>query len=255
MFFFKKEETLKKYQDIIFKIIEELEKENIKISEKEPEKIVDKIKELIQEDKRWKEFKKNYPAAFFTVKKDRKLIEWNKYFEELTGWSHYELENIKNREGVAAQILWSEDPSKCKVCKVVKKYDHVEKKPGYADAEIINKSGERIPVFVYVVPLFINGMLDRTYVILRDRRREYKERDEYFQKILEPIIKRLIDIQNKDLRKLITINNKELKGLEKPINDLIITLQNLTKNIVKVSKEVEKVTSEDKKYLDKKQNG
>ena len=249
MFSLRKEKEYYKYKDFVSKLVEEMKKEDIRISEEDFDEITDKIKELIKEKKRWKMFKDNYPTVFFTVTGDRKLVEWNRAFEELTGWNHYEIENVKGKTGIAAEILWNKNPDECKVCKIVKKYE-TERKSGYGDAEIFNRKEEKIPVFVYAVPLFINGFLDRTYIILRDRRNEYKEKDRYFQNILNPIIQRLIDIKNKDLRKLIVINSKELKVLEEPINGLIVTLQNLTKNIIKVSKEVEKVTIKNKNYLD-----
>ena len=128
MFFLKEKKTYYKYKDFIFELVEEMNKEDIRISEENLDEIIDKIKELIKEKKRWKTFKNNYPAAFFTVKEERQLIEWNKHFEELTGWSYYDLENVKNKKGITAKILWSKNPAECRVCKVVKQYDQTSRK-------------------------------------------------------------------------------------------------------------------------------
>ena len=193
----------------------------------------------------WETFKENYPVAFFAVSPDRKFIEWNRVFEELTGWSASELQSIDS----AAKVLWPDNPNECKVCKIVGKFDKEERKAGFDYAEIINKEGEKIPVFVYVVPIYINGNLERTYVILRDRRDEIKHRKEYMQKTLIPIIQRLKKLQQKDLREFIKIENEELKSLEEPINDIIVTLQNIVRNIMEVAENVYEKTNETKSNL------
>ena len=236
------------------KYLNKMKKFNLYLSEEEEKHLnstdeINKLKTildiLIREFYYWEEFKKNYPVAFFAVTPDRKFIEWNKIFEELTGWHEYELKNIDS----AAKVLWSTNPNECKVCKIVGKYDKQERKAGFDFAEIINKKGEIIPVFVYVIPIFINGALERTYIVLRDRRPEIAQREEYMKKTLAPIIQRLKTLQQKDLRELIQINNKDLKTLEEPINDIIITLQKIVKNIVNVANEVYEKTNETKTNL------
>ena len=234
--------------------INKLKKLNLYLSEKEKSNLnssdeIKKLKTMLdilsREFLYWETFKENYPVAFFAVTPDRKFIEWNRVFEELTGWSGNELQNIDS----AAKVLWPINPKECKVCKIVGKFDTQERRAGFDYAEIISKNNEKIPVFVYVVPIFINGNLERTYVILRDRRGEIKQRKEYMQKTLIPIIKRLKKLQQKDLRELIKIENEELKSLEEPINDIITTLQNIVKNIIEVAENVYKKTNETKSNL------
>lgn len=154
----------------------------------------------------------------------------------------------------AAKVLYPPNPSECKVCKIVGKYDKQERKAGFGLAEIIDKKGETIPVFVYVIPIIINGILKRTYVILRDRRGEIKQREEYLRKSIEPLIARLKKLKEKDLRQLVSIDNKELKILEEPINEIIITLQNITKNIKKTTINIHNKTDETKNYLEESLN-
>ena len=248
----KKEENLD--LNFINKYIEEMKQYNLYLNEDEKAKlnsnnIIEKLKTALdifsREFEYWEKFKENYPVAFFCVTPNRKFIEWNHVFEQLTGWNGYELKNIDS----AAKVLWPTNPSECKVCKIVGKYDMNEKRAGFDFAAIIDKAGEEIPVFVYVVPIFLNGNLQRTYVILRDRRSEIKEREEFLSKTIEPIIKRLKALQQKDLRELISINNEELKALEEPINDIITTLQNIVKNITEVTEGIYEKTNETKENL------
>ena len=238
----------------INKYIEEIKQYNLYLNEDEKEKLnsnnlVERLKTALdfmtREFGYWEKFKENYPVAFFAVTPDRKFIEWNKVFEQITGWNGYELKNINS----AAQVLWPTNPSECKVCKIVGKYDKEEKKAGFGYAEIINKKEENIPVFVYVVPIFVNGNLERTYVILRDRRDEIKAREEFLAKTIKPIIERLKALQQKDLRALISIDNKDLKALEEPINDIITTLQNIVKNIMNVTDGIYDKTNQTKESL------
>ncbi len=238
----------------INKYLNEIKQFNLYLSDEEKQNLnssdeIKKLKTMLdilsREFLYWETFKENYPVAFFAVTPNRKFIEWNRVFEELTDWSKEELKNIDS----AAKVLWPVNPKECKVCKIVGKYDTQEKKAGFDYAEIINKKGEKIPVFVYVVPIFVHGKLERTYVILRDRRNEIAQRQEYMKKALAPIIERLKKLQQKDLRELIKIDNKDLKALEEPINDIIITLQNITKNIIDVANEVYEKTNETKENL------
>ena len=240
--------------NFIQKYIDIIKKYNLYLNTDEKEKLnsnnmVEKLKTTLdivtREFEYWEKFKTNYPVAFFCVTPDRKFIEWNRAFEELSGWNSNELKNIDS----AAKVLWPVNPGECKVCKIVAKYDTKEKTSGFGFAEIINKTNEKIPVFVYVVPIFINGKLERTYVIVRDRRGEIKEREEFLNKTITPIIERLKTLQQKDLRKLISIDNEDLKTLEKPINDIIITLQNIVKNITNVTEGIYDKTNQTKENL------
>lgn len=253
-FFGKKEEKL----DLSFadNYIDKVKKYNLYLKENEKEllnkgneeeKLKTILDALLREFNYWEIFKETYPVAFFAVTADRKFIESNRVFEELTGWDNYELKNVTH----ASSVLWPADPKECKVCKIVGKYDTKEKRAGFDYAEIINKSHEVIPVFVYVVPIFIDNELERSYVILRDRRPEIGQREEYMKQTLAPIIQRLQKLQEKDLKELISIENNEIKALEKPINNIIVTLQNFTKNNIEASNEIYRTTNTTKENLTK----
>ncbi len=252
MFFCKKEEI-----DFSFvnAKVKEILNSKFYISEEEKEKLlkaepVEKIKTIFDIQARetfyWKEFKNNYPVALFVVTPDRKFIEWNRIFEELTGWSSIELERIDS----VAKVLWSVNPSECKVCKVIDKFDKEQRHSGYGFAEIINKNGEKIPVFTYVIPIFKNGVLERTYVVLRDRREEIRQRKEYLQKAIEPLIERLKCLAQKDIKNLIKIDSEELKVLEEPINAIIRNLRNIVKEIEHSTLSINEYATETKTMLD-----
>ncbi len=259
--FSKKEEKKEKKIDLSF--IEEyankLQKFHFRLNEEAKRKLnstneIEKLKTLLdilfKEFEYWQTFKYTYPVAIFATSPQRRFLEWNKKFEELTGWSEYELKDVDT----APKVLWPINPSECVVCKIVKKYDMVEKRPGYGYAKIINKQGREIEVFVYVVPIYVDGELQRTYVILREAKEEMELKAKYLQQEIKPIIERLEKLQQKDLRELIEIKNKELKPLEKPINDIIVTLKEIVTNIINASNEIYEKTTLTKENLDKSVN-
>jgi len=256
MGFFKKEKKESIDLSFVDKYVREINKHNLHMEDNAKDALnssdkIEKLKALLdvltKEFNYWEVFKETYPVAFFCVTPSRKFIEFNRVFEELTGWSGYELKNIDS----AAKVLWPVNPSECKVCKIVKQFDMDERRTGYGFAEIVNKAGEDIPVFVYVIPIFINGKLERTYVTLRDRREELAQRKAYLEQVIKPIIERLKKLQQKDLRALIDINAEELKGLESPINNIITTLRAIVENIVDASNQVYEKTAVTKEELDK----
>jgi PAS domain S-box-containing protein len=203
-------------------------------------KLEEKIKTLLKIKNReifyWEEFKRTYPVGMMAVTPDRHFIEWNGYFEQITGWSKNELKNAIH----ASQVLWPSNPSECKVCKIVGKYDTKEKKAGYDFAELENKNGEIIPVFVYVIPVYKEGKLERTYAIIRDRREELSERKEFLRKEIAPIVERLEKLKNKDIHDLLELGEKsDLKELEEPINAIITTFQSIIGYIEEASTNVD----------------
>ena len=176
----------------------------------------------------WEEFKRTYPVGMFAVSPDRKFLEWNNTFASLMGWSDRELKDISG----AGKVLWPSEPAKCQVCAIVKEFDMTKKKAGYGNANIEDKKGDIIPVFVYVIPVYIEHKLDRTFVIIRDRREEMSQRGEYLSKEVAPIIGRLDSLKDKDISALMNLDeSSELKTLEEPINAIIVTLQDIVKQI------------------------
>ena len=198
-----------------------------------------------REDFFWNEFKKEYPVALFVVSPQRRLLEWNDNFEQLVGWSSYDLRGVDK----VSAILWPINPAECRVCKTVGQYDTKEKRSGYGMAEIISKSNEEIPVFVYVIPIYQNGTLLRTYVVLRDRRQELKDRKIYMETAIQPLIKRLEKLNQKDIQEFINIQNDELKELEAPINQIISTLKDIINGIIGATKDIDGNTHETKQLL------
>ena len=191
----------------------------------------------------WEEFKRTYPVGMFSVSPERKFLEWNNTFASLVGWSDSELKTVSG----AGKVLWPSSPKECQVCAIVKEFDMTKKKAGYGNANVEDKSGTIIPVFVYVIPVFMNGKLDRSFVIVRDRREEFAQRKEFLTNEIAPIIHRLEELRERDIAELMQLEEtSELKTLEEPINDIITTLQSIVTQIQSSANNIDKESQETK---------
>ncbi len=193
----------------------------------------------------WKEFKKDFPVAFFAIDKEKNIVEHNKVFESLTGFSYDEIANNKG-----GAILWPVNPPDCQVCALASKYIN-SRNPGEGYANIISKSGEQIPVFAYIVPIFLEGELEKAFILLRDQRDEIKSRKSYMAEQIKPITNILNDIAKGDISGNLGLSNEsELKGLEAPINTIISTLQDITSKILTSAINASKISNNTMATLD-----
>ncbi len=194
----------------------------------------------------WEEFKRTYPVGMFAVLPDRKFVEWNDDFKNLVKWNDNDLRDVSG----AGKVLWPSNPSECQVCKIVGQYDMKEKKAGYGNANVEDKNGKIIPVFVYVIPVFMSGKLDRTFVIIRDRREEIQTRKEFLQEQATPIIQKLVKLRNRDISDLMYLDeSSELKALEEPVNATITTLQSIVSQTQTSANEVDEDSAKTKEVV------
>lgn len=191
-------------------------------------------------------FQDTFPIAFFTIDPNRKIIRYNDEFIKLTEFSQQEIDNSKG----AGLILWPIDPSNCQVCKLAGKFIQ-EESSGTGDANITTKTGEIVPVYVYVIPISENGTIIRTYILLRDKRRELADRQEYMKNESAPIIEMLSNIVNGKIDDSIKIDDKsELKLLEEPVNNIRSNFQNITTQITSSTNDIIQMTNQSSSGLE-----
>jgi PAS domain S-box-containing protein len=214
--------------------------DNCKSVEEKMDFIINYVENLSHE---YNFFIQNFPVALFAVDPKRKMIVWNKEFETLTGFSEYEIKELEIPQ--APKILWPQNPKECKVCKLVGKYDN-EKRSGIGVAEIMTKSGDIIPVYVYVEPILKDGEVVKTYVSLRnlmaERKKEAEIRKEFFKKEANELIKVLENISNHKLNTEFKISDdNDFKILEEPIKKIQKTLTELVISLRESSNLVKEV--------------
>ena len=191
-------------------------------------------------------FIQHFPVALFAVNPQRKMIVWNKEFEELTGFSTNEIQSLSIPQ--APKLLWPKNPKECKVCKLVGKYDN-EQKSGIGIAEITTKNGDIIPVYVYVEPIVKNGKVIKTYVSLRnliaERKKEAQTRKEFFKEESKELLDVLKNITNHKLTTTFTLSdNNDFKVLENPVKEIQNTLRELVVGLKNSSNLVNEVYNE-----------
>ncbi len=244
MFFSKKDKGLSsKLQEIIEK---EASESKIDLSSVSIEEKLEKLFEIKdREINEWKSFKSTFPVAFFAINPKREIIEHNLPFEKITGFSSYEIEGTPG-----GKILWPKNPADCQVCKLAVKYVN-EKKSGEGFANIITKDGREVPVFVYVVPIIVNGEVTETFIMLRDRTPEIKARQEYMEREIAPIKEILQRIENGDVTQTLSLNeNSELKELEQPINTIVNKLNDIVSKILESANNVVNIANDTNKSID-----
>ncbi len=188
-------------------------------------------------------FKDNF--AYFCVKPNRDIIEYNKKFINLTGADE---QSVQTKH--ASNILWPKNPKECKVCKVVKQS---EEKRGLlaADAFIQKANGEIIPVEVLALPIFKDGRLIKTYALLRNKSKEEKEKEEFLKSQSAPVVKVLENIADGNLDiELELPENNQFKFLEKPINEIIETLRVLINGIEESRIKIDNVIDQSNQTLE-----
>jgi methyl-accepting chemotaxis protein len=103
-------------------------------------------------------------------------------------------------------------------------------------------------VFVFVVPVYDNGKLMHTFMILRDRRREFEIRRKFMMEQSAPIIAMIEKISNGDIaNKLELQEGHQLPHYQEPINNIIDNLNEIILNIqgsIKASQETSDTTHE-----------
>ncbi len=208
-------------------------KKEDKKREAELEKISDLLAQSNRKDDIFKQFKSSFPIAFFTINNEKEIIEHNTPLEVITGFSHDEIKGSKG-----GKILWPVKPSECQVCALATKYID-RKQAGESIANIITKAGKEVSVFVYIVPIMIAGIVQATYILLRDRTPELEARATYMRNEISPISALLNNIANGDVSKTLTLSKEsELKELESPINSIVHRLNEIVSKISHSAKNV-----------------
>jgi len=214
-------------------------KTKIKELEKRCAVLTKKLQESEKKVEIFEKFEESFPISFFAIDPQKKILNFNREFVNITGFSDHE---IKSSQG-AATILWPVNPSECKVCKLAMKFVN-ERRSGDGTAFITTKNGQEVPVYVYVVPVIISGDVVQTFILLRDRRNEMESRKQYMSKEAAPVLEMLQNIIDGRLdSKLNLDDDSELKIFEKPINNIRENLQNITNQISSTTNTILQMTT------------
>lgn len=219
-------------------------KKEDKKAQEEISQLTTQLAEAKHKEAVWSEFKSSFSIAFFTINSEKEIIEHNHPLEKITGFSKEEIDGSKG-----GKILWPINPAECQVCALASKYIQ-QKKSGNGIANIITKSGREVSVFVYIVPIMIDGQVEETFILLRDRTPEINERAAFMQKEIAPITEILQNIANGGVHKTLELSqDSELKELEAPINSIVHTLNEIVTKISHSAHNVATIATQTTKSL------
>jgi len=225
MFFSKNNSELDELQEII-----DSEYKHI-TSEVEHESYGNKLKHIIDYHQRQyrylNSFVQNFPSTILAISPEKIIEYFNPQFEPFSG---YDEKSAVGKE--LSALLKPDDEDVCALGKFIDKLAVTEKRSGFSSSDVLYtqiKSGEKIPTFVFVVPVYDKDqVLKRIFLILRDRRNEFKLRSKFMMEEAEDVIVALESLANSDLSDSLNLDKgNEFVQLETPINEINQNFRNV----------------------------
>ncbi len=198
----------------------------------------------------WSGFVDFFPSAVAVVDPDQKLIHYNAVLEEFLSVNSTLLGNKPSLSS-----LVSKPGEECGLCEFVTQHSDHYKRSGFSASDIIYISTQKessIPIFVFVIPVFDEKRrLLHTFVIMRDRRMEFKLRKEYMLEQSSPIISMLETISEGDISSALDLpSSNELQHYQKPVNYIVENFQLIVSEIQSALETSENSTEETSKQLE-----
>jgi len=190
-----------------------------------------------QESYYWSGFFDNFPSAVAVLDRSQNIVRSNEQLNEFLSFNP-----IHGTAKPKLSEILNNPERGCEVCEFVKRYTHTKKCSGFSAKEILhiqNKQGEKIPVFVFVIPIFNDAKeLLHTFIIMRDRRAEFGLRKEYMLRQSEIITQMLKQISEGDISLRLDMGKEhDLIHYESPVNQIIENFQSIIGNIHSALKE------------------
>jgi len=235
----------KKYKNELSSLRETIRKE-IEASEtflfNQPKCILDKsmsteehfdyLMELKQKEQSfWSGFMDFFPSAVAVLDPEQNVIHSNTALEDFLS-----IDSSVLKRKPALSSLVSKPAEACGLCEFIRQYTHRDKCSGFSASDIIYISTQKdssIPIFVFVVPVFDEKKnLLHSFIIMRDRRMEFKLRKEYMLEQSGPIISMLQTISDGDISSALELpSSNDLQHYKEPINNIMDSFQLIVSQI------------------------
>lgn len=198
-----------------------------------------------QECSFWSGFVEFFPSAVAVLDPSQRIINANAMLQDFLHVSDTEL---KSNPTFSSLVTKS---NTCPLCDFIKNHTDHQKSSGFSAKEIIyisTRKEDNIPIFVFVVPVFdANKRLLHTFIIMRDRRVEFKLRKEYMLEQSNPIITMLESISNGDISSLLDLPpSNDLQHYKSPVNHIINNF-NLIIGQIRSALQISEAASDDTK--------
>lgn len=173
-----------------------------------------------QERSFWSGFVEFFPSAVAVLDPFQKIINANTMLQDFL---HVTDAQLKANPSFSSLVTKN---GTCSLCDFIKSHTDHQKSSGFSAKEVIyisTRKEDNVPIFVFVVPVFdANKRLLHTFIIMRDRRVEFKLRKEYMLEQSNPIITMLETISNGDISSPLELPpSNDLQHYQPPVNHII----------------------------------
>ena len=149
--------------------------------------------------------------------------------------------------------LVSYKQNRCELCEFIEKVIYVDKKSTFSAEGVIyisTKKERDIPVFVFVIPVYKDGELQHSFLILRDRRVEFEIRRNFMLDQSSPIIHMIKEIATGNITEKLSLpEDHQLPHYQEPVNAIIGSLTEMVLQIQTAIKESQESSNETHKHL------
>ena len=213
-------------------------------------KAIDYLFKLKQEEKSfYASFMEKFPSAVAIIDENSHIIGANKILHSFLSLSQDEL---KNQPSIKSLV--SQNDTSCQLCQFIENVLHVEKKSTFSAEGVIyisTKQEHDVPVFVFVIPVYKEGKLKHSFIILRDRRVEFEIRRKFMLEQSAPIIKMIEEIAKGNItQKLSLPDSHQLPHYQQPVNDIIDSLTRIVRQIQDAIESSQKTSGETHRHLE-----
>jgi methyl-accepting chemotaxis protein len=167
------------------------------------------------------DFINNFPSPIAIIDNEFRIIDYNSKLP-----SFFKLTNEELKKKPPLKSIIDYNNSGCELCEFINKTVNVDKQSTFSanDVFYVNTKDEKdVPMFVFVVPVYsADKTLMHTFLIIRDRRKEFEIRGKYIKAEAQTFLNIISSIAEGDVSQHIELVEKnELDYFEKPINKIL----------------------------------
>lgn len=185
----------------------------------------------------------NFPSAVAIIDKQCNIIAANAMLHNFLDITD---RDVANKPSIESLVSRGDDA--CELCQFIENVIYVEKKSTFSAEGVIyisTKKEQHIPIFVFVIPVYKNGELQHSCIILRDRRTEFEIRRKFMLKQSSPIIHMIEEIAKGNIsQKLKLPSEHQLPHYQEPINHIVDSLTDIVLRIQEAIKDSQNISDQ-----------
>ena len=193
------------------------------------EEAIDYLLELKDKQvKSYSDFIDNFPSSIAILDKDLNIVDYNSM---LLDFLHINEHELSAKPSLLSLV--TKDNKKSELGSFINKV--IADRSATFSTEVITISTRKensVPVFVFVVPIYENKKLLKTFIILRDRRGEFEIRKKFMMDQSAPIIDMIEKIAGGDMSEILSLpKDHQLPHYQEPVNHIVENFKEMISKI------------------------